>query len=354
MSILDFGGVMTLESIYEETSVEDYFGIYTSTGSLFKGDALRVLKTLPNNSVGLIYADPPFFTGNRFYQGNEFIFSDKWKGGVAEYTEIMTSHLREIWRVLDYEGSIYLHTDSHGSHYLKVIMDQIFGYKRFLNEIVWKRQSAHCDVKQGSRHYGRIHDTLLVYTKSSSYVWNHEYIPYSEDYIKKSYKYTENKTGRKFALGDLTAPGGFGRGNAFYDFMGTKKYWRYSKDRMNKLFLEGRIYVPKKGGIPKLKRYFDEQRGIPLQDIWTDLWSLKRDGKRIYPTQKPLSLLERIIRVSSNENTLVLDPYCGSGTTLVAAQLLGRKWIGIDNSSIAIRIAERRLKKFGASMITKM
>lgn len=317
-------------------------------GTLFQGDALEVMRTIPDDSIGLIYADPPFFSGRDFFQGEELAFTDKWENGLSEYLTITQSHLTEMRRVLSHDGTLYVHSDFHSSHYLKVIMDSLFGYNKFLNEIVWKRQSAHCDVKQGSRHFGRIHDSILVYTKSNRYFWNQNFTPYRSGYIDRYYKYMEKNSGRRFALGDLTAPGGYGNGNAYYEFLGVSRFWRYSQKKMNTLKDEGRIYVPSRGKVPKLKRYLDEQNGIPLQDIWEDVWSTRSDGGRIYPTQKPSELLRRIIQVSARPDSIVLDPYAGSGVSLLTAYKLGHPWIGIDISPSAIRIARDRLIQSGA------
>ncbi len=241
-----------------------------------------------------------------------------------------------------------MHCDYHASHYLKVIMDRVFGYGRFINEIVWKRQSAHCDAKQGSRHFGRIHDSILVYSKSKDYVWNQIFAPYEPSYVRKYYRFTERQTGRRFALGDLTAPGGFGNRNPKYEFLGIQRYWRYSRDNMQKLEQQGRIHVTGSGRVPKLKRYLDEMPGVPLQDIWTDTWTPSRGENCVFPTMKPNALLERIIQVSSNPGSLVLDPFCGSGTSLLAAHRLDRSWIGIDISREAVRVSARRLTAAGA------
>lgn len=317
--------------------------------TIYNGDCLYVLKGFPGNFVGLVYADPPFFTERSFFLGRTAVFSDRWAGGLAEYLNVMYDHFVELRRVMRKDATIYVHCDFHASHYIKVILDRVFGYGRFLNEVVWKRQSAHCDAKQGARNFGRIHDVLLVYTKSEDYVWNQRFVQYAPGYIRKYYRYTEEETGRRFALGDLTAPGGFGNGNPKYGFKGVKRYWRYSESRMDALLKEGRIYISGQGRTPRIKRYLDEMPGIPLQDIWDDVTSFKHGEKQRYPTQKPLGLLERILAVSSDCHTLVLDPYCGSGTTLLAAQLAGRTWIGIDKSKRAVQHSSRRLARAGAN-----
>src|SRR4030042_3194320 len=173
---------------------------------LFNEDCLTTSERFPDSSVDLIYADPPFFSGRSFdFQGHEF--ADKWKG-IYEYANFMETRLREFERILKPTGSLYVHCDWHVSHYMKVLADSVFGYKNFLNEIVWRRQSSHNDARQGSRHFGRVHDTILIYAKSSKYVWNQQYTEYDEAYLKKTYRHIEPETNRKYALGDLTGPGG--------------------------------------------------------------------------------------------------------------------------------------------------
>ena len=247
----------------------------------------------------------------------------------------------ELARVLKKTGSFYYHCDWHASHYVKVMLDQIFSENQFVNEIIWKRQSAHSDAKQGSKHLGRLHDSIFLYAKSDGYTFNHLYQPYSEEYIENFYRYVEPGSGRRYRLGDLTAPGGGApsKGNPHYEFLGVKRYWRYSKENMERLSKEGRL-VYSKTGMTYQKRYLDESKGVSLSSWWDDIEMLRgisSGGERLgYPTQKPLALLERIIKTSSNERDIVLDPFCGCGTTIDAAQRLGRQWIGIDITFIAV------------------
>lgn len=319
------------------------------TNTLFHGDCLLVLGSLPNETIDLIYADPPFFSNRSYQVGTNLAFDDKWDGGMDQYIDWISPVLLECKRVLKSTGSIYLHCDPHASHYLKILMDKIFGIRNFVNEIIWKRQSAHNDVKQGARHFGRIHDTILFYSKSKKFIWNTLYLPYDKTYIRKCYNMVEPNTDRRFALGDLTAPGGASKRNPYYEFLGIRRYWRYSQRRMKKLYKSERIFVSKPGKVPKLKRYFDEMPGIPLQDIWFDKESRTYSGQSMsYPTQKPESLSNRIIQASSNPGDIILDPFCGSGTTLVSAHRFHRLWIGIDVSEIALATTKERLSKAGA------
>lgn len=264
------------------------------------------------------------------------------------YIGYMRPRCEELHRVLKPTGSFYYHCDWHASHYVKVMLDQIFGENAFQNEIIWKRQSGHSDSKQGSKHFGRLHDTIFLYAGSDNRTWNQIYQPYDQEYIDTFYSNVESGTGRRFQYGDLTAPGGAApsKGNPYYEFLGVKRYWRYSKERMDQLYQEGRIEFRPKGKVPRLKRYLDEAKGMPLQSLWMDIRPLINFGKEAlgYPTQKPLALLERIIRVSSNENDIVLDAFCGCGTALVAAQNLKRQWIGIDVSPTACRVMAKRLR----------
>jgi site-specific DNA-methyltransferase (adenine-specific) len=365
---------------------------------LYFGDNLKVLReSVPDESVDLIYLDPPF-NSKKIYNVNFGAdaqikaFVDNWQwsdesvvalddirnkhnvglydlifaikdmvgeNGLSAYIVMMTIRLLELKRVLKPTGSIYLHCDSVASHYLKVVMDSIFGIKNFQNSIVWKRTSAHNDTKG----WGRIQDNILFYTKSEEYVWNKVYTEYNDDYVKKFYRYTD-ENGRRYRLGDLTATG-IRKGESGMPWKGvdpTKKgnHWAIRRtflndpdipdstlEALNYLDSIGRIYWPKKGKVPSLIRYLDEMPGSPIQDIITDIPPLSAQSKEKlgYPTQKPLTLLERIISVSSNKGDVVLDPFCGCGTAIEAAEKLDRQWIGIDITCLAVLLVERRLNE---------
>jgi site-specific DNA-methyltransferase (adenine-specific) len=358
---------------------------------LFFGDNLYILREqVADESVDLIYLDPPFNSAanyNVLFQEKSgeqsaaqiTAFEDTWKwtqeaettyhetvtnapervvkimealrgflgtSDMMAYLTMMTPRLLELHRVLKETGSIYLHADPTASHYLKIVMDAVFDFNNFRSEIIWKRSSAHSDTKQGRRQHGRIHDVILFYTKSNSWVWNPIYTPYDEEYIRQFYKYVESETGRRYRLGDLTGPGGAAKGNPSYEVMGVTRYWRYSKEKMNKLIAEGRIIQTKAGAVPAYKRYLDEMPGIPLQDLWTDINPIgAQAAERLgYPTQKPEALLERIIKASSNEGDVVLDPFCGCGTAITVAERLHRRWLGIDITHIAISLIRSRLQ----------
>ena len=315
---------------------------------VFCSDSLVKLRKIPDSHVTLIYLDPPFFLNKRLeatsFDGVTNGFDDKWNNNLSTYLEFMSSILLECHRILKKNGSIYLHCDWHVDHYLRIEIDKIFGKSKFRNEIIWRRHNAHNDT---IRCLGRINDVILFYAKGYYNIWNSMYAAYDDQYLKKSYKYVEEGTGRRYALGDLTGPGGGSKSNPHYRFLGFIKYWRFRKEKMQQLLLEGKIIQTNKNTVPKLKRYLDEMKGIPLQNIWDDIDSVTGFKKEWlgYPTQKPIKLLERIIQLSSNPHDIVLDPFCGSGTTLVAALNLDRKYIGIDKNSAACKLSRDRINK---------
>ena len=323
------------------------------TRTIFCGDNIDQLRKLPDACIDLIYIDPPF-NSNRTYEvfwgeSKEMrSFEDRHESTRA-YIEFMRPRCVELARVLKKTGSFYFHCDWHASHYVKVMLDQIFGESKFINEIIWKRQSAHNDAKQGSKHLGRVHDTLFLYGGGDTdYYFKHQYRPYDESYLEKFYKHVEPGTGRRFQLGDLGAPGGSApsKGNPHYEFLGVTRYWRYSHEHMKELYEQGLIVQTKPGAVPRFKRYLDEGLGVPVGSVWDDINPIQsQDAERLgYPTQKPLKLLERILEISSQPNDIVLDAFCGCGTALVAAQNLGRQWIGIDISPTACRVMAKRLR----------
>jgi site-specific DNA-methyltransferase (adenine-specific) len=226
-------------------------------------------------------------------------------------------------------------------------LDSIFGKDRFRNEIVWQRTAAHSDGRQGAVHLGRIHDIILFYTKADAATFNTLWLPYDQDYIDSHYRHLEPATGRRYRKDNLTAskPGG----DTSYEWNGVRpyegRYWAYSRANMERFAAEGRL-VYTKNGLPEYKRYLDEMPGRPIQDVWGDVPPINSQAKERlgYPTQKPLALLERIIASSSNPGDVVLDPFCGCGTAVVAAQKLGRRWIGIDITHLSIALMRYRLQ----------
>jgi site-specific DNA-methyltransferase (adenine-specific) len=259
---------------------------------------------------------------------------------VTAYLAMMSIRLIELDRVLKGSGSIYLHCDPTSSHYLKIIMDAVFDPKNFINEVVWKRTSSHND----SKRFGRIHDTLLVYGGSPSRTFNVLKRELDLSYIDKVYTRIDGE-GRRYRLDNISAPGGRG---PVYEWHGVTQAWRYTRANMEALYNAGRIktYPDGRAMINAYVRYLDESEGQPIQDWWDDIGVIAAPAKERlgYPTQKPLALLERIVRASSNPGDIVLDPFCGCGTAVHAAQKLGRQWIGIDITHLAIGLIRRRMR----------
>ncbi len=360
----------------------------TRKNQLYYGDNLEVLRRYVGDaSVDLVYLDPPFNSrqdynvlfaekdGSRS-SSQIHAFEDTWEwnhdsqrayeeiveagGRVADamrafhtflgnsdmmaYLAMMAPRLVELRRVLKETGSIYLHCDPTASHYLKILMDAVFGGQSFRNEIIWKRSHAHSDGKQGSQHFGRVTDTLLFYSKGDVSKWNVLHTPYDQEYLDRDYRRVD-ADGRRYRIDNLQGPGGAEKGNPSYEIMGVTRYWRYTKEKMEKLIDEGRVIQTKPGAVPQYKRYLDEMPGVPVQNLWADLPPLNNRSKEMlgYPTQKPEALLERILKASSNEGDMVLDPFCGCGTTIQVAQKLNRCWIGIDITHLAIGLIKKRL-----------
>ena len=371
---------------------------YTWRNKLYFGDNLGILREqVKDESIDLVYLDPPFNSNTTYNvlfaekSGEQSAaqitaFDDTWHWGMESelayrelvtdgpkklgdmlqamraflgqndmmaYLTMMAQRMAELHRVLKPTGSLYLHCDPTASHYLKLLLDAAFGADKFRNEIVWKRTSAHSDTKQGRRQPGRIHDVILFYTKSDEWTWNPVHTKYDQDYADDFYRHVEPETGRRYTLGDLTGPGGAKKGNPEYEVMGVVRYWRYSRERMQELIDEGRVVQETPGAVPRYKRYLDEMAGVSLQDWWGDIKPIgSRARERLgYPTQKPESLLERIINASSNEGDVVLDPFCGCGTATAAAERLKRRWIGIDITHLAITLIRHRLNDaFGGKL----
>ena len=390
------------------------------TNTLYYGDNLDILRQhVPDESVDLVYLDPPF-NSNASYNvlfkersGEESpaqikAFTDTWEwtqeseriyereiitnpdappavkemiwafrqfvgaNAMMAYLVMMAPRLVELRRVLKPTGSIYLHCDPTASHYLKLLMDGIFGPEQYRSEISWRRTNAHNDAKQGRLQYGNVRDSILYYTKGNRRTWNWLYTEYDSQYVDSFYKFTEEGSGRRYRMGDLTAakPGGdtryewrvkrpsdgdweadltneYLKPDKDWEYKGvlpyTGRYWAYSKDGMAGMAQDGRL-VYTKAGMPNYKRYLDEMPGVPLQNDWTDIRPASRSESLGYPTQKPQALLERIISASSNEGDVVLDPFCGCGTAVAAAQKLKRNWIGIDVTHLAVALMKNRLR----------
>ena len=354
--------------------------------TLYYGDCLQILKELPDACVDLVYLDPPF-NSNRDY--NAFFssptggknsaqitaFEDTWHWGEqaeAEYHQLlqnpnagqlaetlmpalrsflgendmmayltmMASRLVEMRRVLKDTGSLYLHCDPTASHYLKIVLDGVFGKENFRNEIVWNRAQAKGNTKV---NFPCGHDIILRYAKTKKFIFNKQFIAYDEEQAHNQYKEVDD-SGRLYQLTSLLNPAK-NRPNLTYEFLGVTRVWRWTKERMQKAYDDGRVVQVKPGAVPRYKRYLDEMPGVPVMDCWNDIGCLQGGHSEYlgYPTQKPVALLERIIRASSNPGDVVLDPFCGCGTAVHAAQKLGRKWIGIDISHLAVALIKQRM-----------
>ena len=385
---------------------------------LYFGDNLKILRSeIDDESVDLIYLDPPF-NSNASYNvlfkektGEESAaqitaFEDTWHwthdsaglyhdlvtagtkrladlvqamvsflghNDMMAYLVMMAARLVEMRRVLKPEGSIVLHCDPTASHYLKLVLDAIFGAQAYLNEIVWKRSSAHSDTKQGMRRCGKVHDVLFVYTKSDRYTWNPLFTPYTKDYLESEYRHA-TPAGRHYKETDVTAakPGGdveyewqvkralkkgarweadlhseFAKPKRGWEYKIVRpyegRYWAYSKANLLQFATDGHL-IHRSTGAPRLVQFADEMPGIPLQDVWDDIPPASGKEDLGYPTQKPEALLDRILRTCSKENDVVLDPFCGCGTATAVAERLKRRWIGIDITYLAINLVQRRLK----------
>jgi DNA modification methylase len=393
-------------------------GKLITENTLFYGDNLPILREyVSDESINLIYLDPPF-NSQRTYnvlfkdeggldsEAQIAAFEDTWHwtrateeayhelvtqaadrvskmiGALRDfigtnqmmaYLVMMAVRLVELHRVLKPTGSLYLHCDPTASHYLKLVLDTIFGPANFRNEISWKRSSAHSDTRQGMRRCGKIRDILLFYTKTDGYTWNPVYMPYSEDYLQSEYRH-KTPEGRYYKETDVTAakPGGdteyewrvkrpIGKNERWqadlndeyenphngWEYRGVRpyrgRYWAFSKANLVALAESG-LLIHRETGMPRLMHFADEMPGVTLQDSWDDITAAMGGEDLGYPTQKPLALLERIIEASSNPGDWVLDPFCGCGTTVVAAQKLDRHWIGIDISHLAMTLQKYRME----------
>lgn len=362
--------------------------------NLYFGDNLDVLREkIKDESVNLVYLDPPFNSdanynvlfkaaGGHASGAQAEAFRDTWDWGdgardayddvmrangdvalvlsgfrkwlgenaMMAYLAMMTVRLTELRRVMKPDASIYLHCDPTASHYLKLILDSVFGHKGFRNEIIWQRTSSHNDPKR----YWRIHDSILYYTLSDTPIWNEVFEKPDDDFYH-AHDFETDESGQMFRKRDLTAPYRGGKSGQ-YLWKGKRpskgRMWSYTQENMLKLEAEGKI-VYTRTGMPRLMIPVEELRGLPLQDVWSrpDLWLNSAAKERIgYPTQKPLALLQRIIAASSRPDDVVLDPFCGCGTTVEASEKMKRQWIGIDVTHYAITLIEGRLKAAGAAL----
>jgi site-specific DNA-methyltransferase (adenine-specific) len=361
---------------------------------LYYGDNLDILRNreyFPNACVDLIYLDPPF-NSNRNYnvlfkdesgkqsESQIMAFEDTWHWGrtaeetyhelitdapervsatigalreivgtnqVMAYLVMMTARLVELHRVLKPTGSLYLHCDPTASHYLKIILDSIFGKEQFRNEIVWKRKAGRGETNNAAIRFGVSTDSILFYVKNQNAQFHRQYRESNPKYIETKFIYTD-ETGRRYRLDNLTSPSY--RPNLIYEYKGhlpPPNGWAVSRERMEEMDNEGRLHIPDDTTKRiQRKRYLDELEGETVDSLWDDISPINSQAKERldYPTQKPVALLERIVNASSNPGDVVLDPFCGCGTAIAAAQNLGRKWIGIDITHLSIALQKYRLK----------
>ena len=353
---------------------------------LYFGDNLDILReNVADESVDLIYLDPPF-NSNATYNvlfrertGEDSAaqitaFEDTWswsmeseiafqdvvtsgpqklgdllqamrgflgQNDMMAYLTMMAQRMAELHRVLKPTGSIYLHCDPTASHYLKLMMDAVFGQDSFRGEIIWRRTNAKGLAFRG---YPRNNDILLYYSKGRNFTWNRPFRPYDPEYVERFYRYVDPETGRRYTAGDLVNPNS-DRPNLTYEWNGHLRVWRWTKERMQQAHDSGLIHYTS-SGLARQKRYLDEMQGNPVDTIWEDIRPIQSQAKERlgYPTQKPEALLERIINASSNEGDVVLDPFCGCGTAIAVAERLNRRWIGIDITHLAISLMKSRLR----------
>ncbi|WP_456104010.1 site-specific DNA-methyltransferase [Phascolarctobacterium succinatutens] len=327
---------------------------------IFWGDNLQVMSHMLKEyrgQIDMIYIDPPFDSkaqykktikinskdvSNDMMSFEEVQYKDIWTNDT--YLQFLYERLIIMRELLKDTGSIWVHCDQSKGHYIKIILDEVFGQDNFVNQITWKRTFAHGDSGQGAKHLGRISDYIYLYGKSSAVNLNSIYVPYEKSYIERVFS-GKDDDGRRWQSVSLTAPGGASKGNPSYNFLGVTRYWQYSKANMEKLYAEGKIYQSKPGAVPRRKMYLDEAKGVPLQDIWTDIVPVQglSNENENYPTQKPITLLERIIKLTSNPGDLVFDCFMGSGTTQAVAMKLGRRFIGADINLGAVQTTTKRL-----------
>jgi len=353
-----FRGTQYFPAQHKETHGEAVAGWMNR---IYWGDNLQVMSHLLKEyrgKVRLIYIDPPFDSkadykkkielrgksiANDHSAFEEKQYTDIWTND--EYLQYMYERLILMRELLAEDGSIYVHCDSIKGHYIKILIDEVFGMDSFISQIVWKRSDSHNDSGQGAKHYGSIHDMIFLFCKTNSYLWNNIYTPLPGSTAEKWYRHVDEQTGRRYNMADITGPGGEAKGNPVYEWKGIRRAWRFSKEHMEQLDTEGRI-VYSGSGMPYQKRYLDESKGIPLQDWWDDIPMVRGIHKSEYlnyPTQKPEALLERIIQASSNPGDIVFDCFMGSGTTQAVAMKLGRRFLGADINLGAIQTTTKRL-----------
>lgn len=360
-----------------EMEKQETVGENTDSNMIIRGECVSACAYLKEQGiqVDLVYIDPPFASGadyaKKVYirrnpkvaeaiaQAEQELdidelkaFEEKMYGDVwdkEKYLSWMYENLMAVKSVMSETASIFIELDNHIGHYVKILMDEIFGESHFINEIIWKRTFSHSDVGQGAKHMGRLHDVIFLYSMSDNYVLNTVYTPYSKEYVDTFFKFQDDD-GRRYRLVSMIGTGGAAKGNPYYEFMGVSRYWRYSRKTIEELLQKGLIVQTSPGTVPQKKNYLDESPGVPLQDIWTDIAPVQGGSveNANYATQKPEALLERIIKTSSNAGMIVADFFGGSGVTAAVAHKLGRRFIHCDIGLNSIQTTRDRLKADGA------
>lgn len=359
--------------LYEVEKLETV-GENKNNNMVIRGECVSACAYLKEQGVevDLVYIDPPFASGADYAKKvyirrnpkvaeviakaeeeldiddlkafEEKMYGDVWQK--EKYLNWMWENLMAIKSIMSPNASIWIELDTHIGHYVKILLDEIFGENNFINEIIWRRTFSHSDVGQGAKHLGRLHDIIFLYSKSENYLMNTVYTPYTKEYIDNFYKYTDSNNGKKYRLVSLLGPGGAAKGNPRYEIMGVTRYWAFSKKNMDDMINAGLIVQTSPGAVPQKKRYLDESQGVPLQDLWMDIPAVQGSAKENveYPTQKPEALLERVVKASSNKNMIVADFFGGSGVTAAVANKLGRKFIHCDIGINSIQTTRDRLK----------
>ena len=343
---------------------------------MWTGDNLEIMRGMNSESVDLIYLDPPFNSKKNYSapigsQAAGAAFKDTWTlddvdlawhGEIAEqnpavysiidaaglshgkgmksYLIMMAVRLMEMRRLLKDTGSLYLHCDPTASHYLKLLMDAVFRSDQFRNELSWRRSNPKSLAKT---NFPNCRDVILRYTKTDTLTFNKVFGSHDPEYVRKAYKYND-PDGRRYRLLPLLNPNK-DRPNLTYKFLGVQRVWRWTRDRMEKAYAEGTVVQLRPGAVPQYKKYLDDSKGRTITNDWGDIEQASGNEVIGYPTQKPVALLDRIIRVSSNEGDIVLDPFAGCATTLIAAERLGRQWVGIDISEKAVDLVQLRIRQ---------
>ncbi|REJ87280.1 MAG: site-specific DNA-methyltransferase [Planctomycetota bacterium] len=295
------------------------------------------------DKIKLVYIDPPFATRKDFMKDREKAYQDKVLG--SRFIEFLRRRIVLLRELLADDGVLFLHLDAKKHHYMKAVLDELFGEHNLVNDITWKRSHAHGNTGQGAKHFGPVTEKILLYAKGEGFHWVPQYQPYSRAIEARDYKYTDENTGEKYRLMPVDGPGGGAKGNPYYEFLGVKGYWRYSKETMQDLYDKGEIILSSTGRSLSRIRYLKDAKGTPITDLWDDIGRISpTSSERVdYPTQKPESLIERILSTCTKEGDIVLDCFAGSGTTPAVAEKLGRKWIAMDCGKLATYTSQKRL-----------